>query len=129
VVFAADYLENVTWFETTVDQLARLVHLDLEVSSGRGAPASENCAIDALLFFARALPATAAAPSLSPLNDGGVQAEWHRGGVDVEVTFSPDPDEAGIYIRDKESGEERELPLDVGAFRSAVGDRLGGNPR
>jgi hypothetical protein len=126
VLFDADYPESVAWFEPTINRLTTLVGLDARASGGRDTPANADCAIEALLFFARALPAGAAPPSLSPLNDGGVQAEWHRGGVDVEVTFSPQESERGVYIRDKATGDEQDLPLEVAAFRAAVGDRLGG---
>jgi hypothetical protein len=79
---------------------------------------------EALSFLAGVLPADSAPPSIAPLNDGGIQAEWHRGGLDVELIFSPDPEERGLFIRDKGTGEEHDLPLERRAFAAAIGERL-----
>jgi hypothetical protein len=114
---------RVRWLEPTLSRVEHLMALDVE-AAGPDLPPAPSSVVDALRFFARALPANAAAPSLAPLNDGGLQAEWHRGGLDVEIVFSTDEDERGVYIREKNTGEERELPLDETAFAAAVGDRL-----
>jgi hypothetical protein len=115
---------NVQWLEPTLKRVESLLTLDPSTSLGRDLPPSPESVVDAVTFLSKSLRPTAAAPSLAPLNDGGLQAEWHRGGLDVEIVFSPDEDERGIYIRDKRTGEERELPLDVAAFKAAVGDAL-----
>jgi hypothetical protein len=101
-----------------------LLQLDPDAGLGGDAPPGPDSILEAMTFLTRALGPKAATPSLAPLNEGGLQAEWHRGGVDVEVIFSPDEDERGIYVRDKHTGEEQELPLDAAAFAALVGDRL-----
>jgi len=49
-------------------------------------------------------------PAIVPLSDGGIQLEWHEGGVDLEISFSDL--EPGVYVEDRDSGEAAELPLD-----------------
>lgn len=120
VTVNADYFGDAEWFTPVLAQLQTVMNVD---------PADREStnpvyAIQALAFFAVALMPATAPPSFSPLNDGGLQAEWHRGGLDVEVVFSPEAAESGIFVRDKETGEEDEIPLDAAAFREAVGDRL-----
>jgi hypothetical protein len=110
------------WLRPTIDRVAKL--MSLKDPLGRDSAPHAEAIVDALTFFSYALPVDAAPPLLMPLNDGGVQAEWHRGGLDVEVIFSPDSEERGIFVRDKQSGEERELPLDRDVFASEIADRL-----
>lgn len=115
---------SATWFKPTISGLGALLGLSPETHGDRGIPSDLRQVQNALAFLMLALPADAAPPSLSPLNDGGIQAEWHRGGLDVEIVFSGDEEERGIYVRNKETGAETELPLDARAFGDAVGDRL-----
>jgi hypothetical protein len=112
------------WLESTLNRVRALMSLDTEDTAGRDAPPSLGSVVEALQFLAHALPEDASPPSLAPLNDGGLQAEWHRGGLDVEVIFSDAEEERGIYVFDKATGVERELPLSEAAFAAAVGDRL-----
>ena len=65
-------------------------------------------AIDEVEFPAKvAFPVNAPA-SITTLAEGGVQVEWHRGGLDIEIAFSDD--EPGVYIEDRQGGEI-ELPV------------------
>ena len=120
VTVYADYFRDVEWFAPALTDLQIVMNVDPADREST----DPSYAAQALTFFASALPPTTAPPSLSPLNDGGVQAEWHRGGLDVEIVFSPDESESGIFVRDKETGEEQELALDPAAFRALIGDRL-----
>lgn len=115
-------IRKVAWFDSTVSRLNAL----FEMTAGDDRHQSPDLAyaVQALGFFTDVLPRNAAPPSLATLEDGGIQAEWHRGGLDVEVLFSANPEERGIWIRNKATGEERDLPLTYEAFLGAVGDRL-----
>ena len=123
VVFASDDPLNVEWLTPTINALNTLLAIE-DADEEALSPADPKNVSRALGFLSEALPRNAAPPSFSPLNDGGVQAEWHRGGLDVEVIFSDDPDESGIYVHDKATGEERELPLTRAVFVAVVGNRL-----
>jgi hypothetical protein len=62
-------------------------------------------------------------PSIVPMSDGGVQIEWHRRGLDVEVTFTGGEDDA-LYCFDLATGEEWEGAPDEGFWDLGLGDRL-----
>jgi hypothetical protein len=50
-----------------------------------------------------------AQPAIVPLRDGGIQLEWHRGGIDLEIAFSDE--DPGVYLVDHQSNESIEEPL------------------
>ncbi len=51
------------------------------------------------------------APHVVPLSSGGLQLEWHRNGVDLEIVY--DKDEAPFYdYRSRATGERLEGPFD-----------------
>lgn len=49
------------------------------------------------------------APAVVPMSDGGVQLEWHRGGLDFEIAFSEQ--EPGVFVEDLTTGDVIEEPL------------------
>lgn len=49
-------------------------------------------------------------PDVVPTVVGGIQLEWHRSRMDIELDVSPDL-RAGLYWLDRESGREWEGPL------------------
>jgi hypothetical protein len=53
------------------------------------------------------------APHVVPLSTGGLQLEWHRNSVDLEIVY--DKDEAPFYeYRNRTTGERLEGPFDPG---------------
>lgn len=64
---------------------------DLETDwDGEGAPAiADETVRAALLFLAGSMRTSTSSPSVVPTLSGGVQLEWHQGGLDVEVEFDP----------------------------------------
>lgn len=70
------------------------------------------------------LPATPP-PALVPTGSGGIQLEWHRAGLDVEILVSGS-DEDGLYVRDLATGEEWEGDPEEGFRRFQLARRLEG---
>ena len=50
-------------------------------------------------------------PQITPLADGGVQAEWHSGGRDLEIVVPAD-EEPSYYYFDQASGLEEEAAIE-----------------
>lgn len=60
-------------------------------------------------------------PIVMPTHDGGIQFEWHTGGIDLEVKVPPSPAEPMSYLLiDANSGEEHEGPFDGQIVRAAL---------
>lgn len=79
--------------------------------NGYGAQVIERPVVPVVLNFLAYVFAegTPPLPDLVPTIDGGVQLEWHVGGFDLEVEFSP---RTGVraYFCDEAAGEEWEVP-------------------
>lgn len=99
------------WFRTAVTRLEYLAKLDPDWDSYGAKPIQTDKAISTVAFLADVAATTPniASPSIVPLPDGGVQVEWHCGGIDLEVAFSDE--EPGVYLVDRTSDETVESPL------------------
>jgi len=96
------------WYRAALDRLSALTELAVGWNGYEALEVKGDMAIDAAAFLTKVAFPGIAAPSITPLADGGVQVEWHRGGLDIEVAFSDE--EPGIYIVDRQDGEA-EYPL------------------
>jgi hypothetical protein len=93
------------WLDATVKGLGSTLSLARGWDTYDGAPVSTRSVDRALAFLFAFLEPSSPTPSVVPLSDGGVQVEWHRGGLDIEVTFSP-REAPELYVRDLETGNE-----------------------
>lgn len=96
------------WLRPSLEGLFRALTLGRGWDSYNARPIAYASAQSALDFLSRYLEPTTSAPAVVPLADGGVQLEWHRGGLDVEIAFSPD-DEPELYVADHETGDAWDL--------------------
>lgn len=76
-------------------------------------------------FLSAVMAPETAAPAIVPTADGGVQLEWHQGGVDVEVLFSDCEEDVALYVHDLASGNEWEGPAIEGFSEFELASRLG----
>jgi hypothetical protein len=95
------------WLGDTVKGLGNTLGLARGWDTYNGAPVSPQSVQRALAFLLGFLEPSSPTPAVVPLSDGGVQMEWHRGGLDVELTFSP-REAPELFVRDVESGDEWE---------------------
>jgi hypothetical protein len=96
------------WYGEALDRISGLTALAVGWNGHDAREVKADMAIDAAKFLAKVAFPGIAAPSITPLAEGGLQVEWHRGGLDIEVAFTDD--EPGVYIVEREGGEV-ELPL------------------
>lgn len=86
------------WVKPVLMALDELGDLD-SGWDGEGAPTIANETVrSALIFLAGSMQTTTAVPSVVPTPSGGVQLEWHRGGLDIEIEFEPQ-DQRRLSIR------------------------------
>jgi hypothetical protein len=68
-------------------------------------PTQISLAVKLLNYLSEIAPKNAPAPTITPLVDGGVQAEWHRRGKDLEVVV-PAEESARFYFYDANTDRE-----------------------
>ena len=102
---SARELPDTKWFTPTRDALTALLQdSDIGIPNSRS---TETSALGALTILAKILDSRTPPPSVVPTWDGGVQVEWHRNGVDLEIEISP-TGEAEYFFASPD--EEREGP-------------------
>lgn len=110
------------WFDSLMQGFVDLLTLPENWDSYGAAPIVPTIINEALSLMNGLLGPTSPAPRVVPLSSGGLQLEWHRKGMDLEIIF--DRDEAPFfYLRNRVSGEESEhaLPQDRELLRSTIG--------
>lgn len=113
------------WVEDTIDRLGELAELAPGWDGHGGDTPQPAYIIEAITFLATVMRPETPAPSIVPTSDGGLQLEWHRAGLDVEILFSPEEDNP-LYIHERASGHEREVPAVGGFVEFDLGRRLVG---
>lgn len=95
-----------------IRKASELVHLPSGWNS-YGARSVANEAVEAAIAFlveATSASPNVVAPAVVPTVRGGLQLEWHRQGVDIEIEFGPDAS-GSWYAEDRETAETVEAPL------------------
>ena len=110
-----------------IRQASELVQLPERWNSYGAKPVSSEAARAATTFVVKAVSAAPnlAAPAVVPTVRGGLQLEWHRQGVDLEIEFEPDGS-GSWYAEDRETEESVEQPLldEDAALRRWLGQAL-----
>jgi hypothetical protein len=98
------------WFDPLMQGFVDLLTLPPNWDS-YGAGAVDTSVVHAAINFINGfLGPSSPAPRVVPLSSGGLQLEWHRKGVDLEIVFDRD-EKPFFYCRDRTSGEESEHGL------------------
>lgn len=83
----------------------------MELEAGWAGPGSRPVSTEALVgvleFIRRRLPRSAPRPSMVPTALGGLQLEWHRPGLDVEVEFDETGHVCDVAVIDQRRGIDR----------------------
>ena len=75
------------WVEPTVRSLGKLLQLSPDWDTYGGSPVNPKCIAAALELALCTLQDDTPVPSVVPTSRGGLQFEWHTGGVDLEIEF------------------------------------------
>jgi hypothetical protein len=81
-------------------------------------PTSLRLVVELLNTLSAFLSDNATPPQLTPLTDGGMQAEWHRGGKDLEIVVTAEG-EPSYYFFDYSTGTEEEAIIATHTVRVA----------
>jgi hypothetical protein len=78
------------WLRPTAHALDRVVRLPKNWDSNGALPIQRKAVENALRWLDRLLDEETFPPAIVPTVVGGVQAEWHMAGLDIEIDFGPD---------------------------------------
>lgn len=95
------------WSRSAIEQISRLGELKANWDSYGGRPIDPYCAMAAIRLVLSLLGPSIPTPAIVPLNRGGIQLEWHRRAVDLEIAVLS-PVRYLVTFEDEESGEEME---------------------
>ena len=98
---------NAAWLTPTIEKLNELQRLTATDWSVGAKPADASAIKSTLELLTKILANDTPPPSVVPTWDGGVQVEWHRNGIDLEIEVSADR-EPEYYFFDHQSNEEVE---------------------
>ena len=101
--------EPTPWLKQALDRISALTALAEGWDGYGGRAVDASVVMDAVRFLTEVAYPGISNPSIVPLATGGLQIEWHRGGVDVEVIFCDE--DPGLLVLDHDSGDEHELPI------------------
>ena len=110
-----------TWLEPTVYALCSLLELEAGWDSYGGQPINPNCVKASLELASTVLRDDSPNPSVVPTSRGGIQLEWHTGGVDLEVEIVS-PSRIIGFFEDQRAGTkwEKDLTHDLRPLVEAV---------
>ena len=110
-----------TWFDPLIQGFVDLLTLPPNWDSYGAVVIDPKVVHDAMSFIHSLLAPTSPAPRVVPLSNGGLQLEWHRNSIDLEIVC--DRGEAPyFYHRNRSSGEESDhaLPENSRLLRSII---------
>lgn len=112
------------WFDPLLQGFIDLLTLPPNWDSYGAGPIDPDLVREALNFMNHLLGPSSLAPRVVPLSSGGLQLEWHRKAIDLEVVFDRG-EEPFFYFRDRANPEESEqtLPENSRLLRTII-DRL-----
>lgn len=122
---SAEVSDPVSWLPSVLRRMEALLSLPDDwdrYGASRVQPVNAQRAF--VLLSRIMLPATPP-PALVPTGNGGIQLEWHRAGLDVEILVSGG-EEDGLYVRDLATGEEWEGDPEEGFRLFQLARRLEG---
>lgn len=110
------------WFEPVINSMSERWGASPGWDSYEARPTDSNLAIKLLNYLSEIMPDEAVPPIITPLADGGLQAEWHRGNKDIEVVV-PYNEPARYYYFDAATDQEEEEELSqqhIGRLRAHI---------
>ena len=118
------------WFAKSIAEIRRLLWLPAGWDSFQGQPVDPVTAARSLELLVNLSQDDMPAPQFIPAQRGGVQLEWHRRGIDLEIELQTSGRIAAMFEDTWESVEwERDVTINNDPSLSAVMPKLNRSPR
>lgn len=95
------------WVQPTLQSLDRLMRLPDNWDRYGACRVHPSAAFTTLRMLAEVMTPETPSPSIVPTSKGGLQLEWHRNGVDLEIE-AVSMNRVSFYVRNLKDGSERE---------------------
>lgn len=109
------------WFDPLVQGFVDVLTLPPDWNSYQAKTINPKTVDEAMNFIVAVLAPTSPAPRVIPMSSGGIQLEWHRSGIDLEVVFDVG-DQPFFFYQNRGNGEESEhsLPENSALLKSLI---------
>jgi hypothetical protein len=109
------------WVRAALDRIQDLTTLAPGWDGYAARAIDATVAVEAVRWVLDHAYPTVPQPAIVPSADGGIQIEWHRGGVDFEVAINEV--ESTVYLEDHETADIQERPAEeaTAIFSSVLG--------
>ena len=95
------------WLYEVLHEITVLARLPANWDSYGGRPLDGATAVAAIRLLAQIMGDDSPAPSVVPTSLGGIQLEWHRGEIDLEIQIDPE-EKVDAWYHSRTTGEEWE---------------------
>lgn len=79
-----------SWLDRVVERINAIARLEPGWDGERAEPPTTEAALALFRGLLEVMWPDSPAPSVVPMYDGGIQAEWHTAGLDIELSVGPD---------------------------------------
>lgn len=107
------------WVQPTAGKINELLTLPSDWDSYGALPVRTDRAQALWEVLLQVMAPRSVAPTIVPIADGSLQAEWHTGGVDLEIEVTG-PVGVRVYYRGHGAEWEKEFSADLSAVVSAI---------
>jgi len=94
------------WYRPAFESLAKRWGVERGWDGHGGAPTEPTLVVELLNGLDEVMPDGAPAPLMTPIGDGGMQAEWHKGGKTLEIVAMQD-EPLSFYFCDRDTGRDQ----------------------
>lgn len=109
------------WLRPVLGQISTILALPQNWDSYDAPQVSTQCAESAIRILSSILNADSPPPTIVPTALGGMQIEWHRNGIDLEIEITPEQKYSGFF-EDGNTGDswEGDITFDPDPIRNVI---------
>lgn len=109
-----------TWVRPTVKAILSILRLEPGWDLSGGRPIDPMLVGPAIKILSSIMDYDSPSPSVVPTSVGGIQFEWHKGGMDLEINVAPTGDALFEFEATNRQEIEGRLPDDIGVLTELI---------
>ncbi len=108
-----------SWAQPAFSKRQELVNLEPGWDSHDAVPVRADSVLAAVSTLFETMASDTETPWIVPTVHGGIQMEWHKSQVDLEIEIKPDRTVSVFYVNEQD-GRQLDKPLDTAQVRSLL---------